>query len=100
MVVVSRIGVNYAHRDASPMRMENQHEGWGGEGYRPFVCLFIYIDMFSSRGGGEAIQCHASVRDRPAIRENGMEKKEEGGREGNYRRSLAIRLWRFITFFN
>lgn len=60
MVVVSRIGVNYADRDASPMRMENQHEGWGGEGYRPFVYLFIYIDMFSSRGGGEAIQCHAS----------------------------------------
>lgn len=60
MVVVSRIGVNYADRDASPMRMENQHEGWGGEGYRPFVCLFIYIDMFSSRGGGEAIQCHAA----------------------------------------
>lgn len=46
MAVVSRIGINYTRWDASPMRMENQREGWGG---RDIVCL-LFTSICFHRG--------------------------------------------------
>lgn len=104
IVVVSRIGK--LRGAALPMRMENQHwMRWHGiVGVVPSVCL-LFTSICFHRGRGR-FNAHRDIRapdDRP-LRSVKMERegrgKKEGEREGNYRWSLAIRLWRFITFFN